>query len=376
MYSRRLIDALREELANERVILYVKKGWNDGAQREGQSSTEGGSVLSGAEPFVLPPRWEVCELGWPGAWTQGGLALTMLFDPPDVLLVPAHTVPWIHPARTVVVIHGLEFETCPEAYPKLSRQMMRFFVRRSCQWASTLIAVSESTKRDVVRLYRVPETKIHVVHEGVNTPGVARHDFITHDVTLQDPVVTSEGYSSSETRPYFLFVGRLERRKNIVRMIHAFRLFKKRCGTKHQLLLAGKPGYGYADIVAVRKGVADSSDIIELGYVSEEKKWTLLQNADAFLFPSLAEGFGLPVLEAGALGVPALISDIPALREVAGDGAVLADPLDVESIAQGMERLALDPMFRGGIIERGRANAARFGWKRCAELVAQVLCKK
>ena len=160
----------------------------------------------------------------------------------------------------------------------------------------------------------------------------------------------------------------------MARTIEAFDRFKKKCGTNHQLVLAGKPGYGYEGIANCKLQITNSSDVIELGYVSEEEKWGLLRNAAGFLFPSLYEGFGLPVLEAQAIGVPVLTSNTSSLPEVSGaDSAVLVDPLSVGDIARGIEKIALDSDFRSAIIESGSKNVMRFGWETCAKKVVELL---
>lgn len=158
------------------------------------------------------------------------------------------------------------------------------------------------------------------------------------------------------------------------RMIEAFDGFKRKCGTNHILVLAGKPGYGYEKIKNEKLKMKNSEEVIELGYVSEEEKCELLRNAEGFLFPSLYEGFGLPVLEAQAVGVPVLTSNVSSLPEISGTNSViLVDPLNVEDIATGIEKIALDTRLRSAIIEGGLRNVKRFSWEKCAKEVGEVL---
>lgn len=360
-YSYQIIKHLRNELAKEQVVLYVRK---QSAVSYRQSASE--------IDFELPENWRVKELWGPRLWTQGGLALEMWLHPPDVLFVPAHTVPWIHPRETVVTVHGLEYELCPEAYSRWERIYMRWSIKHSCRWASKVIAVSENTKRDLMRLYNVPEEKIRVVYEGIP-------NFQFSIFNFQSKFQIS--------KPYFLFIGRIEARKNVARMIEAFDAFKKKCGTDHVLALAGKPGFGYEKIVNCKLNIEHSPDVLELGYVSEEEKWELLRNAEGFLFPSLYEGFGLPILEAQSVGVPVLTSITSSLPEVAGGparnasrsdagGGVFVNPESVEDIALGIEKLALDRGFRSAIIEGGRKNVDRFSWEKCAREIAEMLTGK
>lgn len=373
-YSYQLIKHLRHELAEERVVLYVRATNNRQQTTNNKQSTVDDkrqttsnqqSITNGID-FELPEKWEVRELWAPRFWTQGRLAIEMLLHPVDVLFVPAHTVPWIHPKRTVVVIHGLEYEFCPETYSLWERIYMRWSIRNSCQWASSIIAVSENTKRDLVSRYGVPKEKMQVVYEGVSC--------------LQFPTDNEQSDSKpyvskfSISNPYFLFIGRIEARKNVGRIIAAFDLFKKKHGTDHQLVLAGKPGFGYAAISDQLKTLRCWEDVVETGYVSEEEKRQLLRNANGFLFPTLYEGFGLPVLEAQSAGVSVVTSNVSSLPEVSGsDSAIFVDPLNVEEIARGIEKIALDQGFRSGIIERGLQNAARFSWEQCAKEVSKIL---
>lgn len=357
-YSYQVIKYLRNELAEERVVLYVRK-------KNGECGIENGENTKSEtiSDFELPENWEVKKLWGPRVWTQGRLALEMLLRPPDALFVPAHTAPWIHPRKTVVVVHGLEYEFCPEAYSRWERLFMRWSIKNSCRWASKIIAVSENTKRDLISLYGVPEEKIRVIYEGVSND---KFQISNSKINLNEKI--------SKLKTYFLFVGRIEIRKNVERMIEAFDLFKKKCGTEHKLVLAGKPGYGYEKIKNEKLKMKNSGEVIELGYVSEEEKLELLRNAEGFLFPSLYEGFGLPVLEAQAVGVPVLTSNTSSLPEVAGEKcAIFVNPLSVEDIAVGIEKLALDTRLRSAIIEGGLRNVKRFGWEKCAREVGEVL---
>lgn len=178
---------------------------------------------------------------------------------------------------------------------------------------------------------------------------------------------------SEKKKPYLLFIGRLEERKNIVRIVEAFEILKEQYRIPHELLLAGKPGFGYGRIANTLQAISYKQEIKELGYVSEEEKWELLRNADVFLFPTLYEGFGIPVLEAQSVGVPVVTSNTSSLPEVAGEGAVLVDPTSVESIAEGVQRLLSDQGLRSGIIEKATHNVSRYSWARCAKEIATYL---
>ena len=241
---------------------------------------------------------------------------------------------------------------------------MHYSIMLSCRVASTVICVSENTKKDVMKLYAVPENKIRVVYEG-------------YESNFQFPIsnfqTNSNDSISNVTKPCLLFIGRLEERKNVGRMIEAFAILKEKYQIPHELILIGKPGFGYERIAHKLQATSYKLEIKELGYVSEEEKWGLLENADVFLFPTLYEGFGIPVLEAQSVGVPVVTSNVSSLPEVAGDGAIFVDPESVESIAEGIYQVLSDPELRSDIIEKAAHNVNRFGWAQCARVVGKEL---
>ncbi len=354
-YAYQLVKHLRAPLRFHHVVLYVR--FAGAAARNPRAWIE-------KHFFALPDAWHVRVIGLRRAWTQVGLAFSMWRDRPDALLVPAHTVPWVHPRNTVVVVHGLEYEMTPQAYSVWARQYMRTTIRLSCRWARRIITVSENTRRDVARLYGVAPAKMRVVYEGVNAAPPAR---------AQDAAMVAARVGDA---PYFFFVGRLEERKNIARVVAAFDAFKARTGLPHKLVLAGGRGYGYAHVAAAIARAQHTADIVEMGFVSDGEKWALMRGAMAFVFPTLYEGFGLPVLEAQSVGVPVVTSGVSSLPEVAGDSALLVDPTDTAAISAALERLATDDALRHDIIARGHANLAHFSWARCAHEVAACITEK
>lgn len=355
-YAYQTIKHLRDELpADSEVILYVRKKC---------SYSHGRGYMSVPEiDFELPKNWRVRAIWAPRFWTQIGLSLEMLLHTPDVLFVPAHTVPLIHPQKTVVTIHGLEYEFCPEGYSFWERVYMHYSIMLSCKVASTVICVSQNTKRDVMKLYKVAEEKIRVIAEGYGNKAQSPNN---KNQTKPKAQITN-------SKPYLLFIGRLEERKNIVRIIEAFEILKEKYAIPHELVLVGKPGYGYARIKQYISNSKYQNTIIEKGYVTEEEKWALFKNADVFLFPTLYEGFGIPVLEAQSVGVPVVTSNSSSLPEVAGEGAVFVDPESVEGIAEGIQKVLSDESVRSGIIEKAIHNVSRFGWTFCAKNIAKLL---
>ncbi len=340
-YSYQIIKHLRDKLDGHQVILYVRKNQK--------------------VDFDLPENWKIKVIKWPRLWTQVGLSLEMLFHPANVLCVPAHTVPIIHPRNTVVVIHGLEYEIVPQAYSFWERIYMRFSIKNSCRWAKNIIAVSKNTREDLMNLYKVPGEKVAVVYEGYEEN--FKLEISNFKKKSNDPI----------PKPYLLFIGRLEERKNIIGIAQAFEVLKEKYKIPHKLVLAGRPGYGYEKIRAEIAGSPIKDEIIFPGFVKDEEKFSLIQNADVFLFPTFYEGFGIPVLEAQSLGVPVVVSNVSSLPEVANGSAVLVDPNEPGFIAERTYALIGDKELRDDIIKRGYENVKRFSWEKCAEEMAGIL---
>jgi len=345
-YSYQVIKHLRDELKNEQVILYLNPKIN---RKEHMN-------------FDLPENWELKFLRAPIFWTQVRLSLEMLFSSPDALFVPAHTVPIFHPKNTIVTIHGLEYEFCPKAYSFWQKLYMRWSIKKSCQWARKVIAVSKNTKKDLMKLYKVPEEKIEVIYEGISENNFQFSIFNFQKI-----------FNDKIFKPYILCVGRLEERKNICGMIKTFEILKSKYNISHKLILAGKFGYGENHIKYKIANSKYKEDIVLAGYVSDGEKWELLKNADVFLFPTFYEGFGLPILEAQRVGRPVVTSNISSMPEVTGVGAVLVDPKDINAVTEAVYKLISDESYKNDIIEKGLENVKRFSWERCASSIAQML---
>ncbi len=295
------------------------------------------------------------SLKWPlPMWTQIRLGVEMVFNQPDVLFIPVHILPLIHPKNSVVTIHGLEYEYYPAMYPWQHRNYLRWSTKYALKNARKIIAVSDNTKNDLIGLYGANPDKIEVVYHGCGR--------------LSLPHV---GGLASHIEPYILFIGRLEAKKNIEGLIKAFELLKKKYQVPHQLVLVGPPGYGYDKIRFKIKNL--KLEIIETGYISEAQKWQLLSNADMFVLPSFYEGFGMPILEAQIAGCPVITSNVSSMPEAAGEGAILIDPDNIEQIYQAMYKIIDDRELRGRLIKKGKENARKFSWQKCAQKTLKVL---
>lgn len=344
-YSYQVIKHLRETLGQEHVVLFLRRGTRENID------------------FSLPETWRVRELWAPRFWTYMRLSWALLFCRPTHLFVPGHIVPPIRPRKTTVVVHGIEFEMCSDAYSRYEQFSMRRGIKNSCAWAKNIVCVSNNTKKDVMRLYDVPRHKLRVVYEGVN-PAPPENDHVTY-ATLQKFALQKQGY--------IIFVGRLEERKNIMQIVKAYEILRRHFLIPHRLVLVGKGGFGYERIQAEIEQHLFKKDIILTGFVSGEEKWSLMRHAAAFVFPTLYEGFGLPILEAQQIGVPVVTSNNSSLKEVAKSSALLVDPSSATDIAEKVYRLLSDEQLRAQIIEKGFANIQRFTWQRCAQLVTKMI---
>src|SRR3990167_6327176 len=273
-------------------------------------------------------------LKWPRLWTQVGLAIQTFTDKLDVLFIPSHTLPIIHKPglKTVVTVHDLGAEYLPKMHQLKQQLYLKYITKYQLTSATKLIAVSKATMKDLVEKVGVDEKKISVVYEG-------------YDKELFD-IVSSKGRSSSgrSLMPFFLFVGTVQPRKNLARLIQAFSLFvdryslgsdeKRKTKNEFNLAIVGSKGWDSDRIYELPKKLGIEGRVKFLGYVPDEKMPALYSNALALVFPSLFEGFGLPILEAQASGCPVITSNISSMPEVAGKGALLVNPYNVDEIAQ------------------------------------------
>jgi glycosyltransferase involved in cell wall biosynthesis len=310
------------------------------------------------------PNSEFRIMPFPRLWTHLRLSWEMVRYPPDLLFVPAHVLPVVHPRRSVVTVHDLGYLYYPEAHRLLDRLYLDLSTRYNARAATHLIADSSATQHDLIERYGIEPDKITVVYPG-------------YDQTIFQPVRDEGVIEAVKTRygiagDYILFVGTLQPRKNLIRLIEAFSNLQPPTSNL-QLVIAGKKGWLYQEIFRQVEDLGLEKEVVFTGYVPEGDLPALLSGARLFVFPSLYEGFGLPVLEAMACGTPVVCSDASSLPEVAGDAAVLVDPLDVEGLAAAMERVLDDKELRANLIDRGFEQARKFSWERCARETLDVL---
>ncbi|MDF1498460.1 MAG: glycosyltransferase family 1 protein [Patescibacteria group bacterium] len=341
--------------------------------------------------FDLPQNFTVKEIQYNKFWTQIGLSKEMKKNSIDILFIPSHAVPFIHPKNTVVTIHGLEFKHYPECYSFKEKFLLEVNTLFSIKWSNKIIVPSESSKKDLIKFYGVDGNKIRVVYHGVtfchceekrrNIP-ITMHT--SHNITMGENskgVAKSSCGTSHNDNPYILFIGRLEKRKNIINLIKAFELFKKitphsflqRGNLNYKLILAGKVGFGFKEIKKAIQKSPFKKDIILKKYVSKEEKEGLYKKADLFILLSFYEGFGLTILEAMSYGVPVICSNTSSLPEVAGKAALLINPNNTQEITEAMSKIFNDDDLRNKMIEKGFENVKKFSWGKCARETMDVL---
>lgn len=309
-----------------------------------------------AQEIVWPENFELKNIPFPRLWVHLRLCLAAWRDRVNMLFIPAQAMPALYPGKTIVTLHGLEYEHYPQSYSAWRRFYLRQTTKFSLKKAAKIIAVSENTKKDLVKMYNGDPEKIKVVHHGFGE---------------RSSCVANEQNSLVE-KHFLLSIGRLEARKNIVNLIKAFELLKKN-GWSGQLILAGRPGYGYEKI---KKAIEESpykKDIIEKGFVSEEEKWNLLQSAAVFVFPSFYEGFGMPLLEAFAAAVPVVCSGSSSLPEVGEDACLYFDPNNIREISQKIKQVLDNNVLRQDLIAKGKSRLQNFSWEKCGEETLRIL---
>lgn len=305
-------------------------------------------------------KYTIKQLNWPFVfgWTQLRLAAEMLNQPPDVLFIPAHLSPIYCPPKTIITIHDVAFKKFPVVYSKkeLFLQKIGLFLAIKKSWR--IIAPSEFTKNEIKKYYpKICEDNIFVVPHGYD----------------QETFCQANKSDQPGLAPGLVSIGRLEHKKNIVNLIKAFNIIKSRGQRPSlKLTLIGGPGFGYQEI---KQEIARSNyknDILELGWQTDKQIAGYLRAAECFVFPSLYEGFGLPLLEAMACACPIAASRIEVFKEIGQDAILYFNPFDPVDMARSIERVVVDKNLQQELRQKGLAIVKNYSWAKAACRTAEL----
>lgn len=319
-----------------------------------------------SEPLKNLPNatpWWVYKVVKPSKlWTQIGFPFHLITTPkkPNLLLTLTHYAPRFCPVPSIVSVMDVSYLHFPETFKKNDLYQLTKWTKYSVKNAKKVITISKSSKDDIIKYYKVPENKVEVVHLGLKK------------LSMQSSHVNLEDFGIK--KPFLLFVGTLQPRKNITRLIEAFSIFTKK-SRSHQLVIVGKRGWLYEEILEAPEKFGVKDDVLFLDYVSDSELPEFYSKAEVFVLPSLYEGFGLPVLEAMRYGCPVITSNVSSLPEAGGDAALYVDPENVEEISKGIDRVLSDKKLREEMIKKGNIHYKKFTWEKAASKVLEVIEK-
>ena len=292
-------------------------------------------------------------------WHTIPFSYNALFPVADLNVFFNFIVPPRVKGKVITVIYDMTYLRFPETMNESNLRRIRRDIDYSVVRSDRIVTISEFSKSEIHELLQVPEEKIDVVYSAPSiATGVADFQIVQERLKIQ--------------KPYLLYVGTIEPRKNLIRLIQAFDWLKREKKIPHQLILAGGGGWKTEEIHQAAEAAQFGREIQFTGYLSPEEKNALYQNADAMVFPSLYEGFGMPPLEAMLFECPVICSDAASLPEIVGEAAELVDPLDVQAIADGIWHVLSNRDYRRSLIEKGAQQALCFSWDRSAEKMIQI----
>lgn len=321
--------------------------------------------------FVDYPNATGIQIGIPARhpvlfklWFDVSLPRAMKKEGIDVLLSGDSYASLVSKVPFVLVSHDLAFIHYPKYISAVQRIYYDYYFPKFHDRANSIIAVSQATKDDIVKQYKIDPSKIQIGYNA--TPD----GFEPIDEEAQQKVrkIYSEG------KPYFIYLGSMHPRKNVDKLIEAFSLYRKNNQSEHKLLLVGRKAWKYGDIDQAYQKSEFRTDIHFLHDIKDEAK-LLMASAEALVYVSVFEGFGIPILEAFSSGVPVITSNISSMPEVAGEAAILVDPNSVESIANGMHRMTSDSRLRSQLIQLGLKRKAEFSWETTANTIFAAIEK-
>ncbi len=311
-----------------------------------------------------PQNFNFKVINMPLMWTQLGLALQSYLDRMDVLFISAHTLPVLKNPflKSVVTVHDLGAQYLGRMHQIKQRVYLGFMTYVQLRFATRIIAVSQATKSDLVEKVGIEPSKVEVIYEAASLyPG---------ESGIGVNFLKKVGITAQR---YFLFVGTIQPRKNLERVIEAYNVKFGKAEDAPRLVLAGSRGWLSEPIYNLVKVHNLCDKVLFVGRVEDKDLPVLYKNALGLVFPSLFEGFGLPILEAFGYGTPVITSNVSSMPEVAGDAAILVNPNSEEEIAEAMKILSDDKKLRQDLIQKGKKQLQKFSWERCAKETLKLL---
>ena len=315
-------------------------------------------------PQLTPPsfpNYEIKMLGEARLWTQIKFAFSIWRDKPDVLWMPMHNIPLVRRKnlKTIATIHDLAFKNFPETFPQKDLSQLNLLTDWAVKKSDKIIAVSQSTKKDILKFYpKIKEEKIKVIYHGFDSELFEN----SYSQELKGSVL--EKYNLKD-KNYLLYVGAIQPRKNLIALIKAFEIFKKKNPSDLKLVLAGGKAWQWEDTIKAVERSFHKDDIILTGSVPFAELPILYNCAGIFIYPTLYEGFGITTLEAFASGVPVIVANNSSLPEVAGEAAQYFDANKPEELAEKISKVLDDKNLQEEMIAKGKKQLQKFSWEKC-----------
>ncbi|TDX59260.1 glycosyltransferase family 4 protein [Orenia marismortui] len=266
--------------------------------------------------------------------------------------------------KVIVTVYDMVYKLFPETMTKKNYRWLEKGLQRSINRADKIITISKSAKKDIMKYLAIDEEKIEIIYPGID------HELYSSELKVGKVKELREKYNIPKN--FILYLGTLEPRKNIGRIIDAYAKYQQQAKDDISLVLAGKKGWMYQEIFDKVKEHSLEDKVVFTGYVNEIDKPAIYKMSKLFIFPSLYEGFGMPVLEAMASATPVITSNISSLPEVVGDAALLVDPYDISDISSVIKRILEDKKLQLRMIEQGLKQSAKFSWQKSAEKLLTV----
>jgi len=357
-YSENLLKALVKYIKKEEIILYsnTRESFSELGLDE-LNPVEKGKELLGVNEY----KRGFCPIR--AFWMQFILPSILKKTKPDLCHFTNYLAPVFTSTPIIVNIYDMTLTQFPEYHYLKKRLLSRPLVPVIAKKAKRIIATSENTKKDIIKHFGIDADKIKVIYCGV-----AENFKIIEDENKLNEIRNKYKID----RKIILYVGNLEPRKNLVRLIEAFHLLIKKYDVNYKLMLVGLKAWGYREIFQKIKELHLGNKVIYSGYVDEEDLPLIYNCADVFAYPSLYEGFGLPVVEALACGIPVLTSLSPSLDEVASESTLRVNERDTNAITEGLLKLIQDTRLRKNLIEKGIERAKLFSWDKAARKTLEV----